>query len=63
MAGNHPAGNADTPMTMPMVSVRFNGAGAQVEQMVPLITPNGAPVPATAPGRYGQVAITGGGRH
>lgn len=63
MAGNHPAGNADTPMTMPMTGVWFGGGGAYVEQLVPLITANGATVPATAPGRYGQVHIAGGGRH
>jgi hypothetical protein len=60
----HPAGNADTPMVMPMTAVYFGGGGAWVEQMAPIVTANGgAPVPATGPGRYGQVAIAGGGRY
>lgn len=58
-----PYGTADTPMVMPMVRVQFYGGGAAVEQMVPLVTANGAAVPATAPGQYGQVAIAGGGRY
>ena len=59
----HPYGNADTPMSMPLVRVQFSGGGAAVEQMVPLITANGAMIPATAPGTYGHVAIAGGGRY
>lgn len=59
MASYHPHGTADTPMTMPMVHVAFGPGGAAVQQMVPLITANGAPVPATAPGRFGQVSISG----
>lgn len=55
----HPYGNADTPMVMPMVLVQMGPQGARVQQMEPLITANGAPVPATAPGRFSQVAISG----
>jgi len=62
-AGYHPHGTADTPMMMPMTRVLFYGGGALVEQMVPLVTANGAMIPATAPGRYDQVMISGGGRH
>jgi hypothetical protein len=62
-ADYHPWGTGDTPMVMPMVLVYFGGGGAWVQQMMPLVTANGAPVPATAPGRFGQVAIAGGGRH
>ncbi len=62
-SSHHPYGTPDTPMLMPMVRVVFGGGGASIEQMVPIVTANGAPVPATAPGRYGQVAIAGGGRH
>jgi len=55
----HPYGTPDTPMVMPMVLVQFGpGGGAAVEQMVPLITANGAAIPATAPGRYGQVVVS-----
>lgn len=59
----HPHGTADTPMIMPMTRVQFYGGGVMVQQMLPLITANGAPVPATAPGTFGQVRIAGGGRH
>jgi hypothetical protein len=62
-ASYHPAGTEATPMDMPMVRVVFGPGGASVQQMVPLITANGAPVPATAPGQYGQVSIAGGGRY
>lgn len=62
-AGYHPAGTADTPMTMPMVHVLFAGGGAMVQQMMPLTTANGAMIPATAPGQFGQVRIAGGGRY
>ena len=57
-AGYHPYGTADTPMTMPMTRVLFAGGGADVEQMTGIVTPNGAVIPATAPGRYGQVTLT-----
>lgn len=59
----HPAGTADTPMMMPLAIIRFAGGGMTLEQAVPLVTANGASIPASAPGRYGQVAIAGGGRH
>ena len=59
----HPHGTADTPMTMPMVHVEFGGGGAMVQQMTGLVTANGAMVPATAPGTFGQVHLAGGGRH
>lgn len=57
----HPYGTADTPMSMPMTRVQFGGgpvAGAMVEQMAGLVTANGAVIPATAPGRYGQVHLS-----
>lgn len=62
-AEHHPYGTADTPMVMPLVLVKFGGDYAAVEQMVPLITANGAAIPATAPGRYDQIAVAGGGRY
>ncbi len=60
-AGMHPYGTADTPMVMPMVRVYFNGGGATVEVMSPLVVdaPDGALIPATAPGQYGQVSVSG----
>lgn len=62
-SGYHPYGTPDTPMRMPMVHVVFGPGGVAVAQLVPLITANGAPIPASAPGTYGQVSIAGGGRH
>lgn len=61
-AAMHPYGTADTPMTMPMVHVQFAGGGAAVQVMAPLYVPSGGgavPVPATAPGQYGQVSVSG----
>jgi hypothetical protein len=57
-SGMHPHGNADTPMQMPMVLVEMGPQGARVQQMT-LITANGAPIAATSPGRFSQVAISG----
>ena len=59
-ADYHPYGTPDTPMTMPMTLVQFGGGGAQVQQMTGLVTANGAVVPATAPGRFGQVYLPPG---
>lgn len=59
MGAYHPHGTADTPMIMPMVHVQFSGSGAQVQVMAPLITPDGRTVPATAPGRWDQVSVSG----
>ena len=57
-AGYHPYGTADTPMTMPMTRVLFSGGGATVQQMTGLVTAGGAVIPATAPGRFGQVTVS-----
>lgn len=54
----HPYGTPDTPMLMPMTRVQFGGAGALVENMTGLVTANGAVIPATAPGQFGQVHLT-----
>lgn len=58
MGAYHPHGTTDTPMMMPMTRVLFNGGGADVEQMLGITTPLGAVIPATAPGRFGQVTLT-----
>ncbi len=55
----HPVGTADTPMVMPMVHVQFGGSGAAVQVMTPLIAPDGRLIPATAPGRWDQVTVSG----
>ena len=57
--GMHPWGTADTPMEDPMTHVQFGPGGAAVQVMTPLITAGGAMIPATAPGQYGQVSISG----
>lgn len=57
--GYHPYGTADTPMVMPMVHVQFGPGGAAVQVMAPLITANGAMIPAVAPGQFGQVSVSG----
>ena len=57
MGQYHPHGTRDTPMTMPMTHVLFSGGGADVQQMTGITTPGGAVIPATAPGRFGQVTI------
>jgi hypothetical protein len=54
----HPRGTPDTPMVMPMTHVEFGGGGAMVQQMTGLVTANGAVIPATAPGQFGQVYLT-----
>jgi len=58
-ASYHPYGTADTPMSMPMVHVQFYDGGAAVQVAHGIITPSGAVIPATAPGRFGQVALAG----
>jgi hypothetical protein len=58
-ASLHPYGTADTPMEMPMTHVLFGPGGAAVQVMTPLVTPLGDVIPATAPGQYGQVSISG----
>jgi hypothetical protein len=55
----HPYGNADTPMYNPLVLVQFGGGGAMVQQMTGLVTASGAVIPASAPGRFGQVYLPG----
>jgi hypothetical protein len=57
-AAYHPHGTVDTPMTMPMTRVLMGGGGISVEQMTGIVTPTGAVIPATAPGRFGQVYLT-----
>lgn len=55
----HPHGTADTPMTMLATHVLISPAGAAVQVMTPLVTPDGRLIPATAPGRWDQVAAAG----
>lgn len=52
------------PMVMPMQAVTVGPTSSQYvtlgqQDLVPIITADGAPLPATAPGRWGQVRAAG----
>lgn len=55
----HPWGTEDTPMVMPMVLVQIGPDGIAMQDMMPLITPNGAAIPATADHRWFQLYQAG----
>ena len=58
MGDYHPAPPQE--MVMPLTIVQVTADGAQVSEAVPLYAgPRGAPVPATAPGRWVQVHAAG----
>lgn len=61
MAGFSPVGTEATPMTMPIAHVRYDGANLFYDDLHPLYTGdvNAAPIPASAPGRWGQVVGAG----
>lgn len=59
MGAYHPWGTADTPQTEVITRVQINASGAQVERLTPLVAPNGAMIPASAPGQWGQVYAAG----
>jgi hypothetical protein len=59
MGDYHPWGTEDTPQVMPITRVIMTAAGAEVERLTPLITANGAAIPASAPGQWGQVVAAG----
>jgi hypothetical protein len=61
MGDYHPVGTPDTPMVMPLSLVSRTDAGLTVQDMTPLITADGAMIPATAPGSWGQVHAAGRG--
>jgi hypothetical protein len=48
-ADAHPWGTPQTPTIMPMTLVQIGSDGIAYQDMQPLIMPNGAMVPATAP--------------
>lgn len=58
-AAFHPYGTGDTPMTMPLALVRISDGGMSYQSMHPLWTADGAAVPATAPGSWGQLYAAG----
>jgi hypothetical protein len=59
MGDYHPFGTADTPLTMPITHILMTADGAQVQRLTPLVTANGAAIPASAPGQWGQVYAAG----
>lgn len=58
-AAYHPWGTEDTPMVMHMALVQVGPDGIAYQDMTPLITPNGAAIPATAPHRWFQLYAAG----
>ena len=58
-AAYHPYGTGATPMTMPLARVMITAGGMTYENLQPLYTTDGAAVPATAPGSWGQLYAAG----
>jgi hypothetical protein len=59
MGTYHPYGSSATPMVMPLNLVTISMGGATVADMTPLFTEDGAIIPATAPGSWGQLRAAG----
>lgn len=59
MGDYHPWGTRETPMLMPLALVTQSDAGLAVQDMTPIITADGAMIPATAPGSWGQLRAAG----
>jgi hypothetical protein len=55
----HPYGTGSTPMTMPLARVMINPGGMTYETLQPIFTADGAAVPATASGSWGQLYAAG----
>ena len=65
MSGQHPA--IPGPMVLPLAVVAVypvdsNYVTLAMQDLAPVTTADGAMVPATAPGRWDQLALAGGGR-
>jgi hypothetical protein len=59
MGAYHPWGTADTPMVQPVALMTYTEHGGSVEMLTPLVTANGAIIPASPPGYFGHVAMAG----
>ncbi len=55
----HPYGTGQTPMTMPLSRVMITQQGMTYETLQPIFTTDGAAVPATAAGSWGQLYAAG----
>lgn len=66
MGEAHPA--VPAPMLLPLAQVLVNPVSSDyvtlaMQDLAPLVTADGAMVPASGPGRWDQLALAGGGRH
>lgn len=59
MGDYHPYGTPDTPMVQPVAIMTYTTGGGSLEMATPLITANGAIIPAVAPGYFGHVPMAG----
>lgn len=59
MGDYHPYGTGATPMVMPLALVQVHEEGMTVQSLTPIYTADGAPVPATSPGSWGQLHAAG----
>lgn len=57
----HPHGTPATPMTMPLARVIINGTDVGLDELHPIVAGDSQAgiIPATAPGRWGQVVAAG----
>lgn len=66
MGGQHPA--VPGPSSIPLAAVTVypvdsNYVTLAMQDLAPILTADGAMVPATAPGKWDQLALAGGSRH
>jgi hypothetical protein len=65
MTGSHPAGTAATPIVMPLARVLIyppvntGYVSLGYDELEPVWTTDGAAIPATSPGRWGQLVSAG----
>jgi hypothetical protein len=65
MAGQHPA--VPAPMILPLALVTVNPSSSgyvtlAMQDLAPIVTADGAMVPASGPGKWDQLMMAGGGR-
>ena len=59
MAGTHPVGTAETPMLNPLALVTYANSTVLYGTALPLITADGAVIPASADVTYPSVVAAG----